>query len=56
MTHNNHKHRVQEQIVKFHVPRDLKTSIQELAHERNISLSALMRLIATEYLKRNKFT
>ena len=43
-----------EEFVKFHVPLVLKEQLQTLAQERNISLSALMRLIATDYLKRNQ--
>lgn len=53
MTHN-YKKLIQEERVKFLVPRGLKTSLQRLADERNISLSALMRLIASEYIKRQQ--
>jgi hypothetical protein len=42
--------------IKFSVPWDLKLSLQELAMERNISLSALLRLITSEYIKRNNGT
>ena len=56
-THNNdNKRLIHEEQVKFLVPRDLKSSLQHLADERNISLSALMRLIASEYVKRHHTT
>lgn len=32
----------------------LKRALQELANERNITLSALLRLIASEYVKRHR--
>ena len=53
-THN--KRLVHEEQVKFLVPLELKLSLQKLADERNISLSALMRLIASEYVKRHNGT
>ena len=40
-------------IVKFIAPYSLKQSLSSSAHERNISLSALLRIITTEYTKRN---
>lgn len=43
-----------ESLIKFVAPVGLKDSLQLLANERNISLSSLLRLIASEYLKRNK--
>ncbi len=52
MTHNSNQHRKKEELVKFLVPQSLKVSLQALADERNVSLSALMRLITTEYVKR----
>ena len=48
----NSRKPIHEEQVKFLVPRDLKTSLHNLADERHISLSALMRLIASEYVKR----
>ena len=51
-THNT-KRLIHEEQVKFLVPRDLKSSLQKLADERNVSLSALMRIITTQYVKRN---
>jgi hypothetical protein len=43
-----------EALIKFVAPIDLKNSLQELAKERNIALSSLLRLIASDYVKRNK--
>lgn len=40
--------------IKFVAPGALKRALQELANERNITLSALLRLIASEYVKRNR--
>ena len=40
--------------IKFVAPAALKRALQELADERNITLSALLRLIASEYVKRNR--
>lgn len=45
-----------EETIKFLAPLRLKLSLQQLADERNISLSALMRLIASEYVKRHNTT
>jgi hypothetical protein len=41
-----------EVLVKFLAPRRLKRALEELATERNIALSALLRLIMSEYLRR----
>ncbi len=41
-----------EALIKFLVPRRLKSALLELATERNITLSALLRLITSEYVKR----
>lgn len=54
MTHINNQRPAHEEIVKFLVPRELKQALLQLAKERNIALSALMRLIASDYIKRNK--
>lgn len=40
--------------LKFVVPGELKRDLQLLAAERNIALSALLRLIASEYVRRNR--
>ena len=53
MTQNNHSLKHEEQM-KFLAPRVLKQQLEALARERNISLSALMRLIASEYVKRTR--
>ena len=50
---NNHKNQV---LIKFVAPDELKRDLQELAEERNIALSALLRLVTTEYVKRNNST
>lgn len=42
--------------IKFVVPGDLKRDLQLLAAERNIALSALLRLIASEYVRRNRLS
>jgi len=51
MTHTNIKN---ETLIKFVAPIDLKESLQQLANERHIALSSLLRLIASDYVKRNK--
>ncbi|MAS33594.1 MAG: hypothetical protein CL610_06290 [Anaerolineaceae bacterium] len=53
MSHNNNKKLIHEEQVKFLLPRDLKLNLQQMADERNISLSALLRLITSEYVKRH---
>jgi predicted transcriptional regulator len=45
-----------EAVIKFRVPDDLKQSLQQLAKERNIAISSLLRLTASEYVKRNRTT
>ena len=51
MSNNGNKN---EALIKFVAPYDLKQALQQLANERNISLSSLLRLIASEYVKRNR--
>ena len=51
MTKNDNKN-TNEVLVKFGAPHQLKRALQELANERNIALAALLRLIASEYVKR----
>ena len=41
-------------LVKFVAPPALKRDLKNLAQDRNITLSSLLRLITTEYTKRNK--
>ena len=54
--YQNGKKTRNEALIKFVAPIDLKQSLQELAAERHIALSSLMRLIASDYVKRNKQT
>ena len=49
---NNDKKNTNEVLIKFGAPHQLKRALQALADERNIALSALLRLIASEYVKR----
>jgi hypothetical protein len=53
MTNNSNKNKA---LIKFVAPIDLKQSLQTLANERNIALSSLLRLIASDYVKRNRTT
>ncbi len=55
MSYNRNKTK-NEVLIKFVAPQELKSAIQLLADERNISLSSLLRLITSEYVKRNKQT
>lgn len=50
----NGKGKKNETLIKFYAPEALKNDLQELANDRNITLSSLLRLIASEYVKRNK--
>lgn len=54
MTHKHNRKNIDETVVKFRAPEELKHAAQELANERNIALSALLRLIVTDYVKRHK--
>jgi len=51
MTNNSNRN---EALIKFVAPLDLKSDLQHLANERNIALSSLLRLISSEYVKRNR--
>lgn len=42
---------ISETVIKFLAPETLKDQLQELADQRGLTLSALMRLIANEYIK-----
>ena len=42
---------ISETLVKFYAPASLKAKLQQIADERGVTLSAFMRLIATEYIK-----
>jgi len=48
---NEPKH---EDLIKFVAPPHLKQELLQLARERTISLSSLMRLISTEYIKKQR--
>lgn len=52
MAQDKHSNNQNEVLIKFLTPQKLKRALQELANERNITLSALMRLITSEYVKR----
>ncbi len=54
MAHNMQKNNINEVIVRFGAPTKLRDTLQELANERNITISALLRLIASEYVRRSK--
>lgn len=53
MTQNNRKN-INEVLIKFVAPESLKDALQELANERNITLSALLRLLASDYVRHNQ--
>jgi hypothetical protein len=52
--YQNGKKSKNEALIKFVAPNDLKQELQQLANERNITVSSLLRLIATDYVKRNR--
>ena len=54
MSQNSRKSNPSEELIKFYVPRDLKRELKELAVSRNIALSALLRLVVSEYIKTRK--
>ena len=54
MTNHNYRKNINEVRIKFVAPDDLKSSLQQLANDRNITLSALLRLITTDYIKRKQ--
>jgi len=54
MAQNKNIENQNEVLIKFLVPRRLKQALQERAVERNIAVSALLRLIASEYVKRTQ--
>jgi hypothetical protein len=45
-----------EVLIKFLAPRKLKLALEELAGERNVALSALLRLVLSEYVRRTRQT
>jgi len=54
MARKKHHNVNNNDLIKFIVPKSLKNSLQIIALERNISLSALLRIITSEYAKRNQ--
>ncbi len=50
----NHRKSINEVRIKFVAPEILKGDLQALANERNITLSALLRLITSDYVRRNR--
>ena len=54
MAQNKNIENQNEVLIKFLVPRRLKHALQERAVERNITISALLRLITSEYVKRTQ--
>ena len=54
MTNKQNTNHINEALIKFVAPKKLKSDLQDLAYERNITLSALLRLIGSEYVKRNR--
>ena len=54
MSNRRKRNHINEVLIKFVAPRRLKDALQELANERNITLSAVLRLVTSEYVKRNR--
>jgi len=54
MTRNIPNKPSNKDLIKFLVPKPLKNSLLIIALERNISISALLRIISSEYAKRNQ--
>jgi hypothetical protein len=50
----NNRKQINEVRIKFVAPEILKGDLQALANERNITLSALLRLITSDYVRRNR--
>lgn len=50
----NRRKQINEELIKFVAPASLKSRLQRLADERHITLSALLRLLASEYVRRNQ--
>jgi len=53
MAQTGTKNQIKKSTLKLVVPEELKGALQMLADERNITLSALLRLITSEYVRRN---
>ena len=56
MAQEDNQQNQNEVLIKFLAPRKLKRVLEELAAERNIALSALLRLVTSEYIKRTQQT
>jgi hypothetical protein len=51
MTQKPPRQATAETLIKFYAPRALKQQLQELATSRNIALSAMLRLVVSEYVR-----
>lgn len=51
---NIYRNSKKDALIKFVVPVNLKTEAQRLADQRNISLSALLRLVLSEYVRHKR--
>ncbi len=56
MTQTNSRRNHNEVLIKFLAPHRLKHALEQLAAERNIALSALLRLAMSEYVRRTNPT
>ncbi len=56
MVQDDNQKNQNEALIKFLAPRKLKNALEELAAERNIALSALLRLVTSEYVRRTRQT
>ncbi len=54
MANTTKRSTIADTVVRFVSPVKLRNELQELANERSITLSALLRLIATDYIRRSK--
>ena len=54
MAQTGTNNQIRKTTLKVVVPVDLKGALQLLADERNITLSAMLRLISSEYVKRQQ--
>lgn len=49
-----HNNRITEVALKVWMPRELRDELRSVANARSISLSALIRLALSQYVKTNK--
>ena len=54
MAQTGTNNQIKKTTLKVVMPGELKGDLQLLANERNITLSALLRLISSEYVKRQQ--